>query len=130
MFKDGISIINGRLWNHEHRQNIFGHVVDSDSEAGTKLITNVNGVQLSLDNMIERGIAVDTHKGIPFKHHFYIFSQEEFPNLPANKSGIEVKGAGQLSTVPYTMNEDGTRRELIGNSIKALEQCKIHTEFM
>ena len=46
MFKDGISIINGRLWNHEHRQHIFGHVADTDSKLGTELITNVGGVAL------------------------------------------------------------------------------------
>ena len=130
MFDNGISIINGRLWNHEHRQNIFGHVVDTDTEVGTNLITNVNGVQLTLEDITKKGIAVDGHKGTPFKHHFIIFSEKEFPNLPANKSGIEVKGVGQLSTVPHTMNQDGTRRELIGDSLKALENCVTHSEFM
>lgn len=47
LFNNGMAIINGRLWHHEYRKNIFAHTVDCDTEEATRLICNVNGVQLS-----------------------------------------------------------------------------------
>ena len=130
LFNNGIAIINGRLWNHEYRKHLFGHTIDCDSEAGTKLVCNVNGVQHTPEEMTKKGLAAEYHKGTPSKYHFIVFSEQEFPNLPANISGVEVKGSGGLTTVTASIHEDGTNRELLGDSLKALENCIIHTEFI
>ena len=130
LFNTGIAIINGRLWNHERRVHLFGHTIDCDSEAGTKLVCNVNGVQLTPEEMTKKGVAAEYHKGTPSRYHFFVFSEQEFPNLSSNKTGVEVKGSDKLTTVTASIHEDGTNRELIGDSLKALENCVIHTEFM
>ena len=126
LFDNGIAIINGRLWNNEHRKHLFGHIVDTDTEAGTELIMNMKGVQLTLDDMIKRGIAIEK---TPRGFHFIIFSEMEFPHLAANTSGVEVKGSNKLTTVAPTVTE-GVRRELIGDSMKALEECVTFSDFM
>lgn len=122
LFDNGIAIINGRLWHHEYRKNMFAYTVDCDSEEGTKLICTVNGVQLTPEEMTKKGIAAEkTSRG----YHFIGFSDVEFPNLAANVSGIEVKGSHLLTTVTPTGG-----REFIGDSMKAFEQCVNHSEFM
>jgi MCM P-loop domain/MCM AAA-lid domain len=136
LFNNGIAIIDGKLWNHERRKHLFGHTIDCDNEAGVKLMTNINGVQYTSEDITKTGVAAEYHKGTPSRYHFIVFSEQEFPNL-APITGkddsfpkLEVKGSGKLTTVTATMHEDGTCRELVGDSMKALENCVIHTEIM
>jgi hypothetical protein len=125
-FNNGVSIINGRLLNHRRRQNVFGYVVDTDSEEARKLVLG----NKTIEDMIKNGIPVEGHKGEPWSYHFFIFSEKEFPPLPPNESDVEVKSIGNLTAVSNTMHEDGTPRELIGDSLKAFEQCVLNTGFM
>src|SRR4030095_10750082 len=123
-FKEGITIMKGRLWNYEHRKNIWCNLIDCDNEQGTKLICNVKGVQNTPESMTKTGVVVEnTSRG----YHFIVFRKIKFPTKAANASGIEVK---DILTVTPTTLSDGTERELIGESMKALEECVTHDEFV
>jgi DNA replicative helicase MCM subunit Mcm2 (Cdc46/Mcm family) len=72
----------------------------------------------TLEELSKKGI-VDRHPGTP-KFHMTIFTDGELENLPTNDSGVELKGSQKLTTVSHTRYEDGTYRELVGDSLNTM----------
>jgi hypothetical protein len=104
-FKNGVAIVNGRCWHNKYKINLWIHTIDCDSESATKIILEIFHVQ-TLEDLSKLGLVVEVHKGTPTKCHVIIYSNQEFPNLASNASGIEIKGSGKLTTVTPTLNQE------------------------
>jgi DNA adenine methylase Dam len=126
-FKDGITIMLGKVWHSRDKQGYYLNCIDVDNAIAIRELLTRNGKTQSIEELAKKTI-VEQHRDNPNRLHFYVYTigkplRDKGSDMNSNPAlhyiedtpAFEVKGSSKkLSSVSPSIHKNGHKIEILG----------------